>query len=228
MSSGIRRIPAEWLLKILPFACCYRLVGMSFPLNLSILARLLLHILYIYYSNTNPPMHLYPGHEKEELHVIERLINVIDRLITYKKPEHHFVAFFSINSKQNQFLIMSLTLQVGQTDVVGIQVVDSISGNVLTNAVLSGQTYSGDNTAAVGLAPDADATKEDLTALAAGVSNLSGSVTADLSAYGLGTAVVLPVAPVPVSVVPAVTVAPVAQFIFAPPVTPAPAPAPAS
>lgn len=166
-------------------------------------------------------------HTKEELDIIEhlvkenaRLVGMVDRLACHK-PLHHFVAFFFVHHKQSKFLLMSLTLNPGQTDVVGIQVIDSISGVVLSKAVLSGETYAVDNAAAVGAVPDANPAQEDLTAVAVGTANLNGTVTADLSAYGLGKAVVLPVTPAIVNVVPAVTIAPQAQFVFAPPVTPA-------
>lgn len=117
---------------------------------------------------------------------------------------------------------MSLTLNAsgaGSTDVVSIQVIDSLTGNVLSNAVLSGQQYNIDNSGIVAETPDANPADADLKAVAVGTANLSGQVTADLSAYGLGSAVVLPIAAVPVNVVaPPPQIAPQAQFVFAPPV----------
>lgn len=141
----------------------------------------------------------------------------------YHHHKHRFKAYFSINIKNSKFLIMALTLNQGQTDVVGIQVIDSITNNVLDKAVLSAQTYAVADSTIVGATPDTDATKEDLVASAGGTTNLDGTITADLSAYGLGTAVVLQVQTAPITVVPAVTVTPQAVFVFAPPVTPAPA-----
>lgn len=110
---------------------------------------------------------------------------------------------------------MSTTLNVGQKIPVGIQVIDSLTGTVLANAKLSGQTYAVDNTAAVTEAPDADPTKEDLTAVAAGAANLTGTVVADLSAYGLSAADTLTVVPAVVNVVvPPPPIAPQAVFVF--------------
>ncbi len=127
-------------------------------------------------------------------------------------------AVFFIKYQHNKLNFMALTLNQGQKVVVGIQVIDSSTGNVLTSAKLSGQSYSADNTTILSIAPDAaDATSEDVTAAAGGTANLSGSVTADLSAYGLGTSVVLPVAPDPITVVVPVTVTPQAVFVFGTP-----------
>lgn len=146
-------------------------------------------------------------------------------------PEHHhhfhdprkrFKAFFVIYKYKSKLAIMALTLNPGQTDVVGIEIYDSITGNVLDQAVASAQTYNVDDASILAIAPDTDATKEDLTAAAAGTANLSGTVTADLSAYGLGAGVVLSVPPTPVTVAPIVTVTPAARFVFAPAVTPTP------
>lgn len=169
-------------------------------------------------------------HEEEELGIIERLLRVNEKLVTEITrlkpicPAPRFIAFFSIHKNKSKFLIMSLTLNKGDKVVVGIQVIDSITGSVLGEAKLSGQQYVDDNLTSVGATPDADGASEDLEALDGGLANLSGSVTADLSAYGLGSAVVLPVAAVPVNVITPVTVAPLAQFVFSP-VTPATAPA---
>ena len=138
----------------------------------------------------------------------------------FHDPQRRFKAFFSIVKNKSKFIIMSLTLNPGQQDIVGIEIYDSITGNVLTTAVATGQTYSVDDATILTLAPDADATKEDITAAAAGTANLSGTVTADLSSYGLGSAVVLSVPATPVTVAPLVTVTPAARFTFAPPTTP--------
>jgi hypothetical protein len=141
----------------------------------------------------------------------------------FHDPHKRFRAFFSLNKRSSKVLIMALTLNPGQTDVVGIEIYDSITGNVLDQAVASNQQYAVDNASILTIAPDADTTKEDLTASAAGTANLSGSVTADLSAYGLGSGVVLSVPATPVTVASVVSVTPAARFVFAPPVTPTPA-----
>jgi len=138
----------------------------------------------------------------------------------HENVQSRFRAFFSINKQSSKLLIMALTLIQGQTDVVSIEIYDSITGNLLDKAVASNQQYATDNAGVLAASPDTDATKEDITAAGPGTANLSGSVTADLSAYGLGNAVVINVPPTPVTVTPNVTVTPAARFAFAPPVTP--------
>lgn len=106
---------------------------------------------------------------------------------------------------------MSQTIIVGGKTVWGIEVYDTTSGDVLTNAVLSAEQYTTDNAAATTLSPDvATPSEEDIIGAAPGTANISGSVTADLSAYGLGNAVVLPVSAVPLTVITPVT--PAARF----------------
>lgn len=139
----------------------------------------------------------------------------------FHDPQRRFKAFFSIVKNKSKFIIMALTLNPGQQDVVGIEIYDSITGQVLDKAVGTGQTYNVDDASVLTIATDADATKEDLTAAAAGTANLSGTVLADLSAYGLGSAVTLAVPATPVTVQSLVTVTPAARFVFADPTTPA-------
>lgn len=147
-------------------------------------------------------------------------------LTLQKNCAPRFIAFFSTQSfnKKSKLLIQMLTLQIGQPgDVIGIEIYDSITGNVLDKAVASGQTYSVDDATIVSAAPDADPTKEDVEPLAAGTTNIEGSVTADLTAYGLGAAVVLSIPPAPITVIPAaVQVTPAARLVVTSQATGAP------
>ena len=116
---------------------------------------------------------------------------------------------------------MSLNLTVGQPvrELLTIQIYDTVTGNVLGSAVESAPTYAVDNVAIAAIAPDATTpSAEDVTPVAAGNASITGTVTVDLSAYGLGTGVVLNVDPLPVVVSPAPPppVVPAARFVAAP------------
>lgn len=143
---------------------------------------------------------LFGRHEcKKYLHIIRHL----EKELSLKR----FHAFFFIQTFNNQknYITMGFNLTVGGPgEKIGIQIIDLNTGQPLPQAVASNQQYSIDNPAIVSAVPDTtDPTEEDIAPVAAGTANLSGSVTADLSAYGLGTGVVLPVAPAPVVVAPA-------------------------
>lgn len=158
------------------------------------------------------------------MNIFERLLLLTEKeieelwewLIHHHKRKH-VRAVFIIKYKYNKFTFMALTLTQGQTDVVGIQVIDSLTGNILTQAALSGQNYAIDDATIVAAVPDTtDPTSEDLTASTTntGTANLTGSVTADLSAYGLGVQT-LQIAASPINVIAAAPqIAPQAQFVF--------------
>lgn len=142
--------------------------------------------------------------------VIEEQVIEIEGEKFHHHNHHRFSAVFFITIDKNTFLIMDkLTIDLGQTVTVGIEIYDKKSGKVLDKAVASAQTYAVDDPTKVTAAADADPTKEDLTGADFGTASLTGTVVADLSAYGLDAATPLSVDALPLAVAPT----PAARFV---------------
>lgn len=163
------------------------------------------------------------GHKKnkEIQELLAEIKKLEDELHTLNKNRGpRFIAFFFTQSfYKSKFFIMQLNLAVGQKgDVLSIEIYDTVTGNVLSSAVGSAPTYAIDHPEFAALAADVDPLKEDISPVAEGAAVLSGTITADLSAYGLGTGVVLNVDPVNVVVAPAPPppVTPAARIVTAP------------